>query len=83
MYCRICGSVMGPATEMIAGMRNPKTDLRTEYRKLIAHVLIGMGRPRADDQVKLILLGNGSVGKTSIINRFIEDGFRKVYKQVN
>jgi GTPase SAR1 family protein len=30
---------------------------------------------------KLILLGNGSVGKTSIIQRFSDDGFRKVYKQ--
>ena len=38
---------------------------------------------RAGDlQCKLILLGNGSVGKTSIIGRFTEDGFRKVYKQV-
>jgi len=35
-----------------------------------------------DHQVKLVLLGNGSVGKTSIIGRFTEDGFRKVYKQV-
>ena len=31
---------------------------------------------------KLLLLGNGSVGKTSIIQRFVEDGFEKVYKQV-
>jgi GTPase SAR1 family protein len=37
---------------------------------------------RADEQVKLIVLGNGSVGKSSIINRFVEDGFRRVYKQV-
>jgi|EP00945_MAST-04E_sp_MAST-4E-sp1_P007710 Ras-related protein Rab-28 len=36
---------------------------------------------KADPTVKLILLGNGSVGKTSIIARFIEDGFAKVYKQ--
>ena len=35
-----------------------------------------------DLQCKLILLGNGSVGKTSIIGRFTDDGFRKVYKQV-
>ena len=36
---------------------------------------------KADPVVKLILLGNGSVGKTSIIARFTEDGFTKVYKQ--
>lgn len=36
---------------------------------------------RADPVVKLILLGNGSVGKTSIISRFTDDGFAKVYKQ--
>ena len=32
-------------------------------------------------QCKLILLGNGSVGKTSIIGRFTDDGFQRVYKQ--
>jgi len=30
---------------------------------------------------KLVLLGNGSVGKTSIIERFRTDGFIKIYKQ--
>lgn len=30
---------------------------------------------------KLILLGNGSVGKTSICSRFVDDGFQRVYKQ--
>ena len=35
----------------------------------------------ADLVCKLVLLGNGSVGKTSIISRFVEDGFEKVYKQ--
>jgi len=30
---------------------------------------------------KLILLGNGSVGKTSLIARFTQDGFAKTYKQ--
>ena len=29
----------------------------------------------------LTLVGNGSVGKTSIINRFQDDGFAKQYKQ--
>ena len=32
-------------------------------------------------QYKVILLGNGTVGKTSIINRFWEDFFAKSYKQ--
>ena len=32
-------------------------------------------------QYKVILLGNGTVGKTSIINRFCEDYFAKSYKQ--
>ena len=30
---------------------------------------------------KFVLLGNGSVGKTSIIARFLSDGFTKMYKQ--
>ncbi|RHY32981.1 hypothetical protein DYB32_002001 [Aphanomyces invadans] len=34
-----------------------------------------------DPVCKLILLGNGSVGKSSIINRFVDDGFAKQYKQ--
>ena len=33
------------------------------------------------DTLKLILVGNGSAGKTSICTRFREDGFRRVYKQ--
>ena len=32
-------------------------------------------------QYKIILLGNGTVGKTSIIHRFWEDYFAKSYKQ--
>lgn len=35
----------------------------------------------ADETCKLIVLGNGSVGKSSIINRFVQDGFERVYKQ--
>jgi len=31
--------------------------------------------------MKLVLCGNGSVGKTSIIQRFVADGFDKRYKQ--
>ena len=34
-----------------------------------------------DNTCKLILLGNGSVGKSSIIARFVKDGFTRVYKQ--
>ena len=29
------------------------------------------------DVCKLILLGNGSVGKSSIVRRFVEDGFNR------
>eukprot|EP00948_MAST-09A_sp_MAST-9A-sp1_P000963 g963.t1 len=32
-------------------------------------------------QCKLILIGNGSVGKTSILSRFQENGFKRVYEQ--
>ncbi len=31
---------------------------------------------------KLILVGNGSVGKSSITQNFVEDKFQRVYKQV-
>lgn len=31
--------------------------------------------------IKMILVGNGSVGKTSIIRRFVADGFARVYAQ--
>ena len=34
-----------------------------------------------DPTCKLILLGNGSVGKSAIIERFVADGFDRVYKQ--
>ncbi|CAK4320162.1 unnamed protein product [Aphanomyces euteiches] len=34
-----------------------------------------------DPVCKLILVGNGSVGKSSIIGRFVEDGFTRQYKQ--
>ena len=40
-----------------------------------------MSRAAADQVCKLILLGNGSVGKSSIIARFTDDGFQRVYKQ--
>lgn len=36
---------------------------------------------QSDPECKLILLGNGSVGKSSIICRFVDDGFTRVYKQ--
>lgn len=36
---------------------------------------------RGDACVKLVLLGNGSVGKSSLIARFVADGFTRVYKQ--
>ena len=32
-------------------------------------------------QYKIVVLGNGTVGKTSVINRFCEDYFAKSYKQ--
>ncbi len=41
-------------------------------------------RIMADDDAtvtKLVLLGNGSIGKTSLCNRFKDDGFQRVYKQ--
>ncbi|RLN97350.1 hypothetical protein BBJ28_00013600 [Nothophytophthora sp. Chile5] len=38
-------------------------------------------RARGDPAIKLVLLGNGSVGKSSLISRFVDDGFARVYKQ--
>lgn len=35
----------------------------------------------SSDVCKLVLVGNGSVGKTSICQRFIANGFQKVYNQ--
>jgi len=35
----------------------------------------------ADPTIKLVIVGNGSVGKSSIIARFTNDGFEKVYAQ--
>jgi Ras-related protein Rab-28 len=35
----------------------------------------------ATECLKMVLCGNGSVGKTSIIQRFVADGFSKVYRQ--
>ena len=32
-------------------------------------------------QYKIVVLGNGTVGKTSIITRFCEDQFARSYKQ--
>lgn len=43
--------------------------------------LNGVNKMAGDPTCKLILLGNGSVGKTSIIDRFVNDGFTRVYKQ--
>ena len=34
-----------------------------------------------DPQCKVCLLGNGSVGKSSIIARFVDDGFQRMYQQ--
>lgn len=40
-----------------------------------------MSAPATDRVCKVILLGNGSVGKSSIIARFVADGFQRQYKQ--
>ena len=40
-----------------------------------------MAAARGDPTIKLLLLGNGSVGKSSLIARFVDDGFARVYKQ--
>ena len=31
--------------------------------------------------VKVVLLGNGATGKSSIIARLVQDGFKRAYKQ--
>lgn len=36
---------------------------------------------KSQDACKTVLIGNGSVGKTSICQRFLDDGFQRVYKQ--
>ncbi|CEG50033.1 ras-related protein rab-28-like isoform x1 [Plasmopara halstedii] len=36
---------------------------------------------RRDPTIKLVLLGNGSTGKSSLIARFVNDGFARLYKQ--
>ncbi|KAI9983026.1 hypothetical protein PInf_006943 [Phytophthora infestans] len=47
---------------------------------MVSLTAIGM-QARGDPAIKLVLLGNGSVGKSSLIARFVDDGFARVYKQ--
>jgi len=36
---------------------------------------------KAPTQIKIVVMGNGSSGKTSIINQYCQDSFRKAYNQ--
>lgn len=36
---------------------------------------------KSPSTLKVILLGNGSVGKSSIVQRLVSDGFERIYKQ--
>jgi GTPase SAR1 family protein len=38
--------------------------------------------PVADETVKLVIMGKGSVSKCSLITRFREDGFQENHKQM-
>ena len=39
------------------------------------------GQPREERQLKFVLIGNGTTGKTSIATRFSQSYFGKIYKQ--
>ena len=74
--CRIIGHILGgpvgnraaPCLDFLSALEN---EAAAQKDKTVMSSL----------QCKLILLGNGSVGKTSIIGRFTDDGFQRVYKQ--
>jgi Ras-related protein Rab-28 len=56
--------------------KNDTSDIRREIEQESS------GDEEPDNlQYKVVVLGNGTVGKTSIIMRFCEDYFAKSYKQ--
>ncbi|RLN90375.1 hypothetical protein BBJ28_00015713 [Nothophytophthora sp. Chile5] len=64
-----------------AKMRPRRADSRTSATGGKKEASSRGERARGDPAIKLVLLGNGSVGKSSLISRFVDDGFARVYKQ--
>ena len=53
----------------------------SDIRKEVEQDESSSGDEQDNLQYKLVVIGNGTVGKTSIIMRFCEDHFAKSYKQ--
>ncbi|DAZ94740.1 TPA: hypothetical protein N0F65_011556 [Lagenidium giganteum] len=60
--------------------RGPRGGAKDGEGRNDRHIAVTM-HTRGDPTIKLVLLGNGSVGKSSLIARFVDDGFTRVYKQ--
>lgn len=71
---------MAAAEEFDSGDEEPVNRQVRARRGRFAAAAGSKPTPRA--QFKVILLGDGAVGKTSVATRFSADDFRKQYKQV-
>jgi GTPase SAR1 family protein len=48
---------------------------------IVPVIVVNLSRPTMSPQFKVIVLGDGAVGKTSLVRRFADDSFGGTYKQ--